>query len=62
MMILHTTAEDIKCHENCPDTKPEIVYIQYDENMKFIYVCSCRRDCHSTYGDLLIIYIVTYYY
>tara|TARA_B100001093_G_C26315401_1_gene795365 strand:+ start:197 stop:637 length:441 start_codon:yes stop_codon:yes gene_type:complete len=40
-------AEGIKCpNENCPDTKPEIVYIQYDrENMKFIYVClSCHRD------------------
>ena len=40
-------AEGIKCpNESCPDTKPEIVYIQYDkENMKFIYVClSCHRE------------------
>lgn len=40
-------AEGIKCpNENCPATKPEIVYIQYDkENMKFIYVClSCHKE------------------
>ena len=40
-------AEGIKCpNANCPDAKPEIVYIQYDkENMKFIYVClSCHRE------------------
>jgi hypothetical protein len=40
-------AEGIKCpNANCPDTKPEIVYIQYDkDNMKFIYVClSCHRE------------------
>ena len=40
-------AEGIKCpNANCPDSKPEIVYIQYDkENMKFIYVClSCHRE------------------
>ena len=40
-------AEGIKCpNANCPDQKPEIVYIQYDkENMKFIYVClSCHRE------------------
>ena len=40
-------AEGIKCpNGNCPDSKPEIVYIQYDkENMKFIYVClSCHRE------------------
>ena len=40
-------AEGIKCpNASCPDTKPEIVYIQYDkENMKFIYVClSCHRE------------------
>jgi len=40
-------AEGIKCpNTNCPDTKPEIIYIQYDkENMKFIYVClSCHRE------------------
>jgi len=40
-------AEGIKCpNAGCPDTKPEIVYIQYDkENMKFIYVClSCHRE------------------
>jgi hypothetical protein len=40
-------AEGIKCpNSNCPDSKPEIVYIQYDkENMKFIYVClSCHRE------------------
>ena len=41
MMILYYRAEGIKCpNANCPDSKPEIVYIQYDkENMKFIYVC-----------------------
>ena len=40
-------AEGIKCpNKNCPDAKPQIVYIQYDkEKMNFIYVClSCHRD------------------
>lgn len=39
-------AEGIKCpNQNCPEAKPEIVYIQYDkENIKFIYVC---LSCHS---------------
>ena len=40
-------AEGIKCpNKNCPDTKSDIVYIQYDkENMKYIYVClSCHRE------------------
>lgn len=40
-------ADGIKCpNKNCPDSKPEIVYIQYDkENMKYIYVClSCHRE------------------
>jgi hypothetical protein len=40
-------AEGIKCpNKNCPDSKPQIVYIQYDkEKMNFIYVClSCHRE------------------
>ena len=40
-------ADGIKCpNSSCPDSKPEIVYIQYDkENMKFIYVClSCHKE------------------
>ena len=39
-------AEGIKCpNEQCPDQKPEIIYIQYDrENMKYIYIClSCYK-------------------
>ena len=40
-------AEGIKCpNKECPDTKPQIVYIQYDKDkMNYIYVClSCHRD------------------
>ena len=40
-------AEGIKCpNQECPDSKPQIVYIQYDkEKMNFIYVClSCHRE------------------
>ena len=43
-------AEGIKCpNEKCPKTKPEIIYIKYDnENMKFIYIC---LDCHRVGND-----------
>ena len=44
--ITNPKAEGIKCPNiNCPDAKPDIVYIQYDkDNMKYIYVCkSCYR-------------------
>ena len=44
--ITNPRAEGIKCpNVNCPDPKPEIIYIQYDkENIKYIYVClSCYR-------------------
>tara|TARA_B110001469_G_C9367513_1_gene191898 strand:+ start:57 stop:431 length:375 start_codon:yes stop_codon:yes gene_type:complete len=40
-------AEGIKCPNEgkCPKTKPEIIYIKYDnENMKFIYIC---LDCYK---------------
>ena len=44
--ITNPRAEGIKCpNANCPEAKPEIVYIQYDkENIKYIYVClSCHK-------------------
>lgn len=39
-------ADGIKCpNKQCPTSKPEIVYIQYDkEDMKYIYIC---LDCYK---------------
>ena len=43
-------AEGIKCpNANCPSSKPNIKYIQYDkDNMKYIYVC---MDCYKNGND-----------